>query len=101
VGAVHLGWLLLGAVWAAAAIEQAARRRDGRFAMAAALLLAPLSYALSYLPATIAPDFRYLYPATVTAQAVSLPLLAAWAWRRARDLARALRLLRPAGPARA
>jgi hypothetical protein len=68
---VHVIWLLADCAWIAALISF--RRR----ALALVLLL-PLAFYLSYLPATPAHDFRFMYPATLAVQAITLASLFAW-----------------------
>lgn len=88
-------WMAMNAVWLGAAVEFWLRRRDRRFLFAAALLLVPLSYSLSYALAVTSFDYRFLYPSTAAVQVVSVPCLAWWVWGWA---ARIRRLRRAAGP---
>jgi hypothetical protein len=73
----HLGWLgmnvlLLGG---AAALYVVGRKR--RALVLGAVLLIPLAYYGSYALASVAFDYRYMYPATLVIQIVTLTLLAA------------------------
>jgi hypothetical protein len=71
ISGVHVIWLLADGVWIALLVLF--RRR----ALALVLLL-PLAFYLSYLPATPAHDFRFMYPATLAVQAITFASLFAW-----------------------
>jgi hypothetical protein len=71
ISGVHVIWLLADCAWIAALAFS--RRR----ALALVLLL-PLAFYLSYLPATPAHDFRFMYPATLAMQAITFASLFAW-----------------------
>jgi len=77
ISGVHLVWFAANLLWIVALLVAAGRRR-----LALALLL-PLSFYMSYLLATPEPDYRFLYPATLALQAmtlaVTLQTLAVWA----------------------
>jgi hypothetical protein len=64
-------WLLTDCAWIVFLVFF--RRR----ALALVLLL-PLAFYLSYLPATPAHDFRFMYPATLAVQAITFASLFAW-----------------------
>ena len=68
ISGVHVIWLLADCVWIALLVFF--RRR----ALALVLLL-PLAFYLSYLPATPAHDFRFMYPATLVMQAITFASL--------------------------
>jgi hypothetical protein len=68
VSGVHVIWLLADCVWIALLVSF--RRR----ALALVPLL-PLAFYLSYLPATPAHDFRFMYPATLAVQAITFASL--------------------------
>lgn len=71
ISGVNVIWLLADCAWIAALISF--RRR----ALALVLLL-PLAFYLSYLPATPAHDFRFMYPATLVMQAITFASLFSW-----------------------
>jgi hypothetical protein len=66
---IHLVWLVAAAVWIAALLASPHRRP------LAVVILLPLSFYLSYLLATPAADYRFMYPATLAVQVVTV----AWA----------------------
>jgi hypothetical protein len=72
---VHLVWLLVNAAWVLGLVACWFRSRSPRHLLLALLLLVPLGYYLSYLLATPVHDFRFLYPATVAVQCVTLSWL--------------------------
>jgi hypothetical protein len=61
-------WLLADCAWIVFLISS--RRRP-----LALVPLLPLAFYLSYLPATPAHDFRFMYPATLVVQAITLASL--------------------------
>jgi hypothetical protein len=65
---VHLVWLIATVLWIAGLF---ARRRP----RVALFLLVPLGYAFSYVPATPVPDFRFLYPASLLVQCLTVAAL--------------------------
>ncbi len=76
ISGVHLVWMLANVAWIAALLLRPGDRRRWRFL--ACVLLLPLAYALSYLLATPIHDFRFIYPATVFVQCVTLSSLLGW-----------------------
>jgi hypothetical protein len=69
---VHVIWLLADCVWIALLVFFRRRRP------LALVLLLPLAFYLSYLLATPAHDFRFMYPATLAVQAITFASLFAW-----------------------
>jgi MFS family permease len=97
ISGVHLVWLLVDAAWVAGLLAAWLRTREERYGFLAAVLLIPLAYYFSYLAAAPGHDFRYMYPATLLVQCVTVSwALGAWA---ARGPAR--RRSTPPGPRRA
>ena len=78
VSGVHLVWLLAAVLWIAALLASPRRRP------LALVMLLPLSFALSYLLAAPAADYRFLYPATLVVQAMTLAWLPGLALRERR-----------------
>ena len=74
---VHVIWLVADCAWIVFLISS--RRRP-----LALVLLLPLAFYLSYLPATPAHDFRFMYPATLAVQAITFASLFALAQRSGR-----------------
>jgi len=77
ISGVHLVWFAVNVLWVVALLVAAGRRR-----LVLPLLL-PLSFSMSYLLATPEPDYRFLYPATLVLQVMTLAWLlqtvAVWA----------------------
>jgi hypothetical protein len=63
----HLPWVVLN-VLAVGLAARAARRGNRRAGLGLLVLLVPLGYVLSYLPATAGPQYRYMYPSTLLVQ---------------------------------
>lgn len=68
----HLLWLALNVLWIVLLLAA-----PGRRALALVLLL-PLAFSFSYLLATPAPDYRFLYPSTLAIQCVALAWGVGW-----------------------
>jgi hypothetical protein len=66
ISGVHLVWLIANVLWVIVLLT----RKPYRWL--ACLLLVPLGYYLSYLLATPAHDFRFMYPSTLMIQCVTL-----------------------------
>lgn len=81
IAGVHAVWLGLATVACGTALFMTWRRQTGA-ALHAALLLVPLSYGLGHVLASVAHDFRYLYPATLFMQVYLAAALVAWDARR-------------------
>lgn len=85
VSGVHLVWILVNGIWIAVLLASPGRRP------LAVVMLLPLGFYLSYLPATPAGDYRFMYPATLALQVITLAwavqTVAVWAsgWRTARS----------------
>ncbi|HET9209065.1 MAG TPA: hypothetical protein VFR03_01640 [Thermoanaerobaculia bacterium] len=75
ISGVHLVWIAAAVLWIAALLAS-----PGRRPLALAVLL-PLSFALSYLLAAPARDYRFLYPTTLAMQAMTLAWLLGLALR--------------------
>jgi hypothetical protein len=71
-GGVHVVWIVVGVVFAAAVARARSEPLRTRRRALLALLAVPLLYAASYLLATPVHDFRFLYPATAAIQTVLL-----------------------------
>jgi hypothetical protein len=69
ISGVHLVWIAAGVLWIAALLASRPRRP------LALVMLLPLSFALSYLLAAPAGDYRFLYPATLAMQGMTLAWL--------------------------
>jgi hypothetical protein len=83
---IHLVWLSLGVARLLMAAYRIRRTHDSREVFIAVILTIALIYALTFLAATLAHDFRYLYPATLLIQILFLSELAVWMYRsRARN----------------
>jgi hypothetical protein len=76
ISGVHLVWLIAAAVWTAALLVSRRRRS------LALVMLLPLSFYLSYLLASPAADYRFMYPATLTMQVVTVAWVVAMVARR-------------------
>ncbi|HEX3554159.1 MAG TPA: hypothetical protein VIA62_13115 [Thermoanaerobaculia bacterium] len=72
---VHLVWLVANVAWIAALLVRYRRSGEARWRALAQVLLLPLAYSLSYLPAAPAADFRFLFPATLVVQCVTVAAL--------------------------
>jgi hypothetical protein len=72
VAGVHLIWLAANVAWIAVLLVRWWRTGEGRFRSLALFLLVPLAYYLSYLLAAPVPDYRFMYPATLAVQCVTL-----------------------------
>jgi hypothetical protein len=72
ISGVHLVWLAANAVWVIALVILSFREGRKPYRWLACLLLVPLGYYLSYLLATPAHDFRFMYPSTLMVQCVTL-----------------------------
>jgi hypothetical protein len=72
ISGAHIVWLLANGAWVLGLLAASWRRRDGRLLSLALLLMVPLGYSFSYLPATPVPDFRFLYPSTLWVQCVTV-----------------------------
>ena len=70
ISGVHLVWIVVNALWIAGLLILSLRGPQYRFL--AWVLLLPLGYALSYLFASPAHDFRFMYPSTLAVQCVTL-----------------------------
>jgi hypothetical protein len=80
---VHLVWLLINGCWVAAAVVRWRRSGERAWLLLGGVTLVPLSYYASYLLATTAHDFRFMYPATLTVQVMSLSALVGSIYARA------------------
>ncbi|HOK07730.1 MAG TPA: hypothetical protein PLJ03_11140 [Syntrophales bacterium] len=69
--AAHLPWLLVNVLGVFCFLFAFRQRQDRNSLFFVFLLLQPLSYYLSYLPATIYLDFRFMFPATLLMQVAS------------------------------
>jgi hypothetical protein len=69
---VNVIWLLADCAWIALLVLF---RQPARWRPLALVPLLPLAFYLSYLPATPSHDFRFMYPATLTMQAITLSSL--------------------------
>ena len=87
ISGAHIVWLLANVAWLLGLLAAAWRRRDSRFLSLAFLLMVPLGYSCSYLPATPVPDFRFLYPSTLWIQCVTVALLLGLLRQKPRGLA--------------
>ena len=72
ISGVHLVWIAANVLWIAALLVRYRRTREARYLSLAQALLLPLGFYLSYLPAAPAHDFRFMYPATLVVQCVTL-----------------------------
>jgi hypothetical protein len=72
ISGIHLVWIVVNVLGVAALLVLAWRRGDARYRLLACVLLLPLGYYSSYLLATPICDFRFMYPATLTVQCVTL-----------------------------
>jgi len=73
ISGVHLVWIVANVLWIAGLLIVSLRRPRTRFL--AWVLLLPLGYTLSYLFASPAHDFRFMYPSTLVVQCVTLSWL--------------------------
>jgi hypothetical protein len=78
ISGVHLVWILAAVLWIAALLASPRRRP------LALVMLLPLSFALSYLLAAPAGDYRFLYPSTLAMQGMTLAWLLGLALRERR-----------------
>jgi hypothetical protein len=81
---VHLVWIVANVLWLAGLLAAWFRfRKDGtpenRYRHLAIVLLIPLGYYGSYLLASPAHDFRFMYPSTLMIECVTLAWLLGWA----------------------
>lgn len=72
----HVVWLVANLGWLVGLAILGWRRRDARSVLLGCILLVPLAYYLSYLAAAPVEDFRFMYPATLFVQGVTLSALA-------------------------
>jgi len=84
ISGVHLAWIVVNVLWLAGLLALWFRsRKDGsredRYRHLAIVLLLPFGYYGSYLLASPAHDFRFMYPATLLVQGVTLAWLLGWA----------------------
>jgi hypothetical protein len=75
ISGVHLVWIVVNVLWVAGLLAVWFRSRDARYLFFACLLLIPLGYYFSYLFASPAHDFRFMYPSTLMVQCVTLSWL--------------------------
>lgn len=75
ISGVHLVWIVVNVLWLAGLLAVSIRRREPKHRFLACLLLVPLGYYLSYLLATPIHDFRFMAPATLMVQCVTLSWL--------------------------
>ncbi|MFL6195923.1 MAG: hypothetical protein ACJ75H_17215 [Thermoanaerobaculia bacterium] len=75
VSGVHLVWIVANLAWVAGLLAAWRRSRQERYGFLALLLLVPLAYYASYLAATPGHDFRYMYPATLLVQTLTVSWL--------------------------
>jgi hypothetical protein len=78
ISGVHLVWIVICVLEVVALLALWAVSRQARYRALAWVLLIPLGYYLSYLAATPVHDFRFMYPATLTVQCVTLSWLLSW-----------------------
>lgn len=76
VSGVHLVWIVVNVLWVVGLLAASFRPGGGRFRLLACVLLVPLGYYFSYLFASPAHDFRFMYPSTLMVQCVTLSWLA-------------------------
>jgi hypothetical protein len=81
VSGVHLVWLAANVLWIIVLAALSLRPGRERYRWLACLLLVPLGYYLSYLLATPAHDFRFMYPSTLMIQCVTLSWIMGWTTR--------------------
>lgn len=84
ISGVHLVWMIANAAWVAALLARARRAGDRGLSSLAVFLLVPLAYSFSYLAASPVPDYRFLYPSTLTVQVLTLAWLLHGRARRSR-----------------
>jgi hypothetical protein len=77
----HWPWMLVNLVGIVAAALAGWRWREPRFRFLFAWLLVPLLYYFSFFLANLGREFRYLYPATVMVQALTLALVLGFVFR--------------------
>ncbi len=80
-GGVPAVWLCVNLVWLLAALVAWRRAKHGAIGFSCVLLAIPLVYAGSYLVATPARDFRFMYPAIVLVQVLLIPCALVHAFR--------------------
>jgi hypothetical protein len=93
----HIFWLALTMASIAFLGVRGALRRDRRLLFASLLLLMPLGYYSTFLLATASHNFRYMYPATLFVQILTVALAAGWLFR-ARELQQRVISLERSGP---
>jgi hypothetical protein len=72
---MHDFWLSLNSIAFFYLLIKALSKRDGKSIFLFFLFAVPLSYYLSYLLGTPAPDYRYMYPSTLVMQAIVVSLV--------------------------
>lgn len=75
ISGVHLVWIVVNIVWISGLLACSFRFQQPRYRFLAWVLLIPLGYYLSYLLASPARDFRFMYPSTLAIQCVTLSWL--------------------------
>lgn len=75
ISGVHLVWIVANVLWVAVLLALSFREGRARYRFLACVLLVPLGYYASYLLATPIHDFRFMYPATLAVQCVTLSWL--------------------------
>lgn len=88
---VHVVWLAANVGALLACTWLALRHKQRHFRMAAAILLLPASYYFSYLLALTASDFRFMYPATLLMQVLTLTFIVLFVPRALRRLSHSWR----------
>ncbi len=81
VSGVHALWLLVNAIGVSGSLALGRTRRNASLTRLGVVLLVPLVYYSSYLPVSTVRDFRFMYPATLFVQCVTLASLVG-CWRR-------------------
>jgi len=76
VSGVHLVWIVVNVLWIVGLFAASFRPGGERLRLLACLLLVPLGYYFSYVFASPAHDFRFMYPSTLMVQCVTLSWLA-------------------------
>jgi hypothetical protein len=69
---VHLVWFVVNLLWLVGLAVHYRRTRERSALWLALLLTLPLGYYLSYFLAVAGPDFRYMYPATLVIQVLTV-----------------------------
>jgi hypothetical protein len=75
ISGVHAVWIAANVLWVAGLLGAWLRSRDFQYLFLGCLLLIPLGYYFSYLFASPAHDFRFMYPSTLMVQCVTLSWL--------------------------